>query len=84
VVENPLVLSGSNPLVRLGLDNNFDANVMINIYFDIDINHLAYLHFLLPDRRTFDILSSPSRGSDILPTAIPASSSPYSHSAPRC
>jgi hypothetical protein len=42
----------------LGLDDNFDANVKIKIYFNIDINHLASLHFLLPDHHTFDILSS--------------------------
>jgi hypothetical protein len=57
VVEIPLVLSGSYPLVRLGLDHSFGANVKIKINFNTDINHLASLHFLLPDLRTFDILS---------------------------
>jgi hypothetical protein len=57
--DTPLVvLSESHPLVRLGLDDKFDANVKIKIYFDIDINHLASLHFFLPDLGTFNILSS--------------------------
>jgi hypothetical protein len=58
VVESHLVPSGSHPLVRLGLDHNLDANVKIKIYFNIDINHLASLHFLLPDLCTFDLFSS--------------------------
>jgi hypothetical protein len=57
VVESHLVPSGSHPLVRLRLDHSFGANVKIKIYFNIDINHLAYMHFLLPDLRTFYILS---------------------------
>jgi hypothetical protein len=57
-MENPLVLSESYPFVGLGLNHNLDANVKTNIYFDIDINHLASLHFLLPGLRTFDLLSS--------------------------